>query len=361
MQAYCRVLFFCSALSTFGLDSASGAVVTLQNGDRVTGDVVRTADDKLVVASQFMGEVEVSWDAITGIESSDKLYFSSQDGQVLVGPVTTSGETFTINTENSGRVAVPKDQIAYVRNQTAQEAYDAEIERLRNPKLTDFWRGFFDTNLALTTGNSDTLSFANAAGMTRETKRDTIKLYFKSIYARQSTTGESMATANAIRGGTRYELNVTDKMFTFGFVDLEYDRFQDLDLRNVIGGGFGYHVKQTDGMKFDLFGGATYNQEFFTNDLTRRSAEVVVGEEFEYELNDRTSFTERLAFYPNMTETGEYRLQFDSTLVTDVFKWMAWNVTFSDRFISNPAPGRQKNDVLLTTGIRLVFGGEELR
>jgi putative salt-induced outer membrane protein YdiY len=340
---------------------STAAVITLSNGDRVTGEVVQTTGDKLVVKSELMGDVTVAWAAITGIESSDKLYFSSQDGQVLVGPVTTSAGAFTINTENSGRVTVPKAEIAYVRNQAAQEAHDAEIERLKNPKLTDFWRGFFDTNLALTTGNSETMSFANAAGMTRETKRDTIKLYFNSIYARQSTTGESVATANAIRGGTRYELNVTDRMFTFGFVDLEYDRFQDLDLRNVIGGGFGYHVKKTERMKFDLFGGATYNQEFFTNDLTRRSAEIVVGEEFDYKLNDRTSFTERLAFYPNMSETGEYRLQFDSSLVTDVFKWMAWNITFSDRFISNPAPGRQQNDVLLTTGIRLVFGGEKLR
>jgi hypothetical protein len=40
---------------------------------------------------------------------------------------------------------------------------------------------------------------------------------------------------------------------------------------------------------------------------------------------------------------------------------MAWNITFSDRFISNPAPGRRQNDVLLTTGVRLVFGGEGLR
>ncbi len=341
--------------------TAAAAVVTLANGDRVTGDVLRTADGKLVVSSEFMGEIEISWDAVSSVDSSDKLYFSSEDGQVLVGPVTTEDETFSINTDNSGRVSVPKTEIAYVRNQAAQEAYEAEIERLRDPKLTDFWRGFFDTNLALTTGNSETTTFANAAGMTRETKRDAIKLYFNSIFARQSTTGESLATANAIRGGSRYELDVSEKLFTFGFVDLEYDKFQDLDLRNVIGGGFGYHVKETENMKFDLFGGATYNQEFFTNDLTRRSAELMVGEEFAYQLNDRTSFNERLAFYPNMSNTGEYRLQFDSSLVTDVFKWMAWNITVSDRFLSNPAPGRQQNDVLLTTGVRVIFGREKLR
>jgi hypothetical protein len=30
-------------------------------------------------------------------------------------------------------------------------------------------------------------------------------------------------------------------------------------------------------------------------------------------------------------------------------------VTASDRFLSNPIPGRQKNDLLLTTGVRVNF------
>ncbi len=361
MQSLFRFYIVLSTLLCALAQLTAAAVVTLKNGDRITGEVVQTADGKLVVKSEFMGEVQIAFDSVAGIESADKLYLSSKDGQVLVGPVTTTDDEFAIVTENSGRVSVPKDQIAYVRDQAAQEAYEAEIDRLRNPKLTDFWRGFFDTNLALTTGNSQTTSFSNAAGMTRQTNRDTIKLYFNSIYARQSTTGESLATANAIRGGTRYELNVSDKWFTFGFLDLEYDKFQDLDLRNVIGGGFGYHLVKTDRKQLNLFGGATYNQEFYTGDLTRRSAEVVMGEEFSLQVNDRTSYNNRLTFYPNMSETGEYRLQLDSTLVTDVFKWMAWNFTFSDRFISNPAPGRQQNDILLTTGIRIIFGDEKLR
>ena len=44
----------------------------------------------------------------------------------------------------------------------------------------------------------------------------------------------SATTANAIRGGSRYEVNINDKMFTFGFVDLEFDEFQALDLRPVM-------------------------------------------------------------------------------------------------------------------------------
>ena len=36
-------------------------------------------------------------------------------------------------------------------------------------------------------------------------------------------------------------------------------------------------------------------------------------------------------------------------------KWLAWHVTASDRFLSNPLPGRQRNDLLLSTGLRLSF------
>lgn len=360
MRTFRLTSFLLGALLALHL-AASAAVVTLKNGDRVTGEVVESNDATLRVNTEFLGEVEISWDAVSGIESDEPLHVSSSDGQVLVGPVATQGDSFQVKTANSGAVSVPKAEVAYVRNEAAQLAYEAEVERLRNPKLTDFWRGYFDANLALTSGNAETKTFSNAAGATRETTRDTIKLYFTSLFAENSASGETITTANAIRGGSRYELNVNDKMFTYGFVDLEYDEFQSLDLRNVLGGGFGYHAVKNDRMKFDVFGGGAYNQEFFSNNITRRSAEITVGEEFSYNLNDRTSFNERLTFYPNLTETGEYRLQFDTGLVTDVFRWMAWNVTFSDRFLSNPVNGREQNDILLTTGVRLVFGREKLR
>jgi putative salt-induced outer membrane protein YdiY len=341
--------------------AASAAVVTLKNGDRVTGQVIESNDATLRVNTEFLGEVAISWDAVSSIESDEPLHVSSSDGQVLVGPVTTQGDGFQVKTANSGTVSVPKAEIAYVRNEASQLAYEAEVERLRNPKLTDFWRGYFDANLALTAGNAETKTISNAAGATRETTRDTIKLYFTSLFAENATTGDSVVTANAIRGGSRYELNVSDKMFTYGFVDLEYDEFQSLDLRNVLGGGFGYHAVKNDRMKFDVFGGGAFNQEFFDNDITRRSAELTLGQEFSYTLTDRTSFNERLTFYPNLSQTGEYRLQFDTGLVTDLFRWMSWNVTFSDRFLSNPVNGREQNDILLTTGVRLVFGKEKLR
>jgi putative salt-induced outer membrane protein YdiY len=236
-----------------------------------------------------------------------------------------------------------------------------ENKRLRNPSLLDFWSAYFDTGLSFTQGNSETRTFATAAKAQRKTQRDKITAYATSIFAENGTTGITEKTANAIRGGSRYELNVSDRVFTFGFVDLEFDEFQNLDLRNVLGGGVGWHVRKTDRTSFDVFGGGSYNQEFFSNDFTRRSAELVVGEEFEARLNDRLTFSQRLAFYPNMSDTGQYRVQFDSSMVTQLYRWIGWHISVSDRFLSNPIPGIKKNDLLLTTGLRFNVGRENLR
>jgi len=36
--------------------------------------------------------------------------------------------------------------------------------------------------------------------------------------------------------------------------------------------------------------------------------------------------------------------------------WRSWQITFSDRFLSDPLPGLKKNDLFLSTGVRLTFG-----
>ena len=56
-----------------------------------------------------------------------------------------------------------------------------------------------------------------------------------------------------------------------------------------------------------------------------------------------------------MSDAGAYRANLDITAVTAVRRWFSWQVTVSDRFLSNPIGGRKKNDALISTGIRLTF------
>jgi putative salt-induced outer membrane protein YdiY len=347
--------------------SAPADQVTLKNGDRLTGTIVKSDAKTLLLKTEFAGDVSFQWDAVTSIVSSQTLHLALKDGQTIVGTVTTADGKFEVATKETGPVVATKDAIVGVRNDAEQKAYDDQIERLRHPHLTDFWSGLLDTGLSLTRGNSESLTYSLSGKAARVTDRDKIAVYTTAIYTNSAVNGISSTTAHAIRGGVRGDLNVRDKFFVFGFTDFEYDQFQDLDLRNVIGGGLGYHAIKTKNTTFDVFAGGSYDADFFgaiaatattpaRPAITRKTGEIVVGETFNAKINNRTTLTEQFSLYPNLSDTGTYRFQFDTTAATKLKNWLSWQVTYSDRYLSNPLVGFKKNDLLLSTGVRLTFG-----
>src|SRR5580692_8663847 len=205
--------------------------LTLKNGDRLTGSIVKSDAKTLLLKTDFAGDVTLQWDAVTSIVSSQTLHLALKDGQTIVGTVTTDDGKFEIATKDTGPVAASKDVIVGVRNDAEQKAYDDQIERLRHPHLSDFWSGLLDTGLSLTRGNSESLTYNLSGKAARVTERDKITVYTTAIYTDSTVDHINSTTAHAIRGGIRGDLNVSDKLFVFGFTDFEYDQFQDLDLR----------------------------------------------------------------------------------------------------------------------------------
>lgn len=343
-------------LAVFACAPALADQVILKNGDRLTGKILESDRERLIIETEFAGTVTVQWPAIDRISSEAPLFLTLKDAQQVVGPVSPTDGGLKVQTETAGAVSVRTESIDAIRSPARQEAYLAEIERLRDPGLGDLWKGAADVGLSLSKGNSDTTSLAFAFNAARKTTRDRIGVYANSLYASNSTSGASITTANAVRGGVRYDVNLSEKSFVFALGDLEYDEFQNLDLRAVLGGGYGRRLVRSERTSFDVFGGGSFNREFFSTGLNRSSGEVLLGEELTHKISERTSLAQKLVFYPNLSETGEYRLNFDISAVTQLSSWLNWHVSLSDRFLSNPVPGLDKNDVLLTTGLRVTFG-----
>ncbi len=329
--------------------------VTMKNGDRLTGAIVKYDGKNLVIKSELAGPVTIPWDAITAVSSSVPLNVELKGGQHVVGTVTTADANLQIATANAGTVAAARDTVTSIRSKEEQEAYQAEIDRYRNPRLIDLWSGGLDLGYATSRGNASTDTFTLHAAATRATSRDKIGVNYTSIFAASDVNDKRTTSANAKRGGISYELNVRPRLFVFGSVDLETDQFQSLDLRFVPAGGLGYHVTKSEKTNFDVLFGMAANREFFSTGLNRSSAEVVLGEEFVRKFSGVTSLHEKLVFYPNMSSGGEFRMNFDTSMVTAIRKWFAWQFSVSDRYLSNPLAGRKSNDVLFTTGLRVTF------
>jgi putative salt-induced outer membrane protein YdiY len=336
--------------------------LTLKNGDRISGQILKSDGKKITVKTEFMGTVEIAWDAVNLMASTEPVYLTLTDNQTVVGKISASGEQYEIETKETGKVKVAKAAIASVRNAAEFNAWKAEVDRLQNPGLLDLWAGALDVGLSLARGNAEANTFTLAGNAVRATPRDKITVYATSIRAsaRKRTETDFAQVANAIRGGARYDVNLSSRSFVFGTGDLEFDEFQSLDLRMSLGGGFGYKPIKTDRTTLDVFGGGAYTKEYFAAGapLKRSRGEILLGEEFTHKLSTRSLLRERLVFFPNMSQRGEYRLQFDTSLATNLNRWLAWQITYSNRYLSNPpvvVPALKKSDSLLTTGLRLTF------
>lgn len=331
--------------------------VTLKNGDRLTGTIEKSDSKVLVMKSDFAGEVSIQWDAITSIHSAQPLYIGLKDGQTIAGTVTTNDGSLIVATKSAGTVTTSKDSVVTVRDETEEKATEAQIERLRNPHLSDFWSGFLDTGLSVTRGNSETLNFNLSGQAVRKTSRDTITAYYTSIFANNGTVPPTKTTANSIGGGLRVDLNVSDRLYVFGLEDLYHDQFQQLDLRNILAGGLGYHAIHTKPTTFDLYGGGAFNQSYYSTPPSRKTGEIMVGEFLSHSVSSRTTFSERFEFFPNVSDTGAYRYTLDAHAVTKLRNWLGWQASFDDLYVSDPPTGIKKNDLVLSTGLRLTFGG----
>ncbi|HEU4714953.1 MAG TPA: DUF481 domain-containing protein [Pyrinomonadaceae bacterium] len=327
--------------------------ITLKNGDRVTGKIVKSDGGKLVVNTDLLGNVSVDLTAVSNISTDQPIYVTLADGRTVSGTFTASGDKAEVRPPNATVVPIERANIAVIRSEAEYVAYQDSLE----PGILEGWTGGADVGFALTSGNSDTTNLAIGLAASRETRNDKTTLYAASVYSRDSTDGDSRTTANTVRGGVRYDRNINEKFFGYGFSDLEHNGLQDLTLRFVIGGGLGYHAIRNERTQLDLLGGLDWNREFFKGDFNdTSSAEAQLGQTLNHRFSSRVTLKEQLFFFPNLSDGGRYRINFDASLITDISRRIGWQITVSNRYLSDPPPGFEKNDLLLTTGLKIKLG-----
>lgn len=330
-----------------------GDQITLKNGDRVTGKIVKSDGGKLVVNTDLLGNVSVDLTAVSNISTDQPIYVTLADGRTVSGTFTASGDKAEVRPPNANVVPIERANIAVIRSEAEYVAYQDSLE----PGILEGWTGGADVGFALTSGNSDTTNLAIGLAASRETRNDKTTLYAASVYSRDSTEGDSRTTANTVRGGVRYDRNINEKFFGYGFSDLEHNGLQDLTLRFVIGGGLGYHAIRNERTQLDLLGGLDWNREFFKGDFNDTSSmEAQLGQTLNHRFSSRVTLKEQLFFFPNLSDGGRYRINFDASLITDISRRIGWQITVSDRYLSDPPPGFEKNDLLLTTGLKIKLG-----
>jgi putative salt-induced outer membrane protein len=340
--------------------------ITMKNGDHITGSIVKSDGKTLVLHTDYAGDITLQFPAITEIKAEQQLLIGTSDKKTVVGSVNESDGKIEVATKAGGTVEVPATNVATIRNDAEQAAYDKSL----HPGWRQGWNGGINVGFSLARGNSETTNLGLAINATRPTLNDKTTIYLTSV-----DTNNQLATpstvADLITGGFEYDHNLNPRIFGFVAADFMSNALQDLDLRGVYGGGVGYHAIKSAITTLDFEAGLNYTHETYSNGpqvtpptvpptfvsygVTNRFAALTLGQSLGYKAGKSTVITEKAFVYPDLSDTSQYRFEFDLGTVTKISKWLGWQNQFSDIYVSNPPLDAKKNDLILTTGLNFSF------
>lgn len=354
------ILAFLFAAGSIFADS-----LTLKDGDHVTGEITAMDGQGITLKTDAAGEIKIKWSAVQALTSDKPLYVATPEKQTISGTVALEGSDLVVHTATAGDVRIPVDKITIVRTESEEQAYEKSL----HPSLLNDWTGGVNIGFALARGNSNTTNLNTALTADRKTLADEIRLDVSSIYSTSgtSTTGApGGVTANEILGSAAYHRNIGAAIFVFASGDFTHDELQDLTLRSIYTGGVGWHAINTSSTTLDVLFGANYTREMYSSsastttptpvNVNRNLPGITAGENFMHKFDANTVFTESFDFYPDLSDISQYRFSLDAAVVTKIHKWLGWQTSLSDRYVTNPPIlGTKSNDVILSTGLNISF------
>jgi putative salt-induced outer membrane protein YdiY len=322
--------------------------VVLTNGDRLTGTAVKLEGGKLTFKTAYADAIAIAWDQVASLTTSKSMVLPTQNHILSITAVERTPAGLVLTTA-SGSSTVDASAVTVLRSPADQKAYEDSL----HPGWGHAWAGALNVSLALSRGNSETATFGTGLTMARQTRTDKTSLYASSLYSHDGHV--RLTTANSTSGGLRYDHNLDPRLFAFGTGDFSSDALQNLDLRSILGGGFGWHPVKSPRQTLDIMGGLVWTRETYSPGPTNNFAALDLGEQYSRKLGAASLITEQTYLYPDLNQPGQFQLSCGSTFSSKIGKIFNWQTTFSDRYTSFPPPNTLSNDVILTTGLGITL------
>ena len=216
-------------------------VLLLENGDRITGILLRVEDGKAVVDTGYAGEISIDFSKVVSLETPEgnPLYLKDKS--------TVANATAITRTED-GALAVIRDD---------QEEARLDADQLAAVNTDPFgWKfnGKIEAGVAATSGNTDTESAVFTSRVDARKEKNRFRTY---IEANRAKDNDELSEKNWLVNGS-YDRFLTEKLFLNADALLEYDYFQDIALRQTYGPGLGYNFFDDDINRLILVAGPSY-------------------------------------------------------------------------------------------------------
>lgn len=319
-----------------GLAQGRTDVVSLPNGDRITGEVVRLDRGILEFKTDEAGTVYLEWDKLSTLVAMRQVEVVTTDGSTFLG---TLGPA-------------PARSIAVIGPQAAVPLAMSDVT-LITPIGRSFWRKL--------DGSMDAgYSYTRSSGVSQ------LNLNLNSVY--RQPKAESRLTASFTQTQTEDEAGADDR----GTVEMSYRRFTwprwsstalgrfesneslGLELRSLGGAAIGPRLVNSNRAQLTLSAGlaVSYEQGVDVEPTTNLDALFLFQYSFYTYDHPTTNLNISAQYFPGLSEFGRKRLQLDANVRREIWKDFFVSLNLYDTYDSHPPnPEADQNDIGLVASV----------
>jgi putative salt-induced outer membrane protein YdiY len=369
-------------MASFLATHAFADLIELDNGDRISGTVVRISGGEVVLATEYAGELRIDFTRVSDITTEQPGRITLTNGNIVTGQIESISEDhLVINSEVFQMIEVPRSlfkglneepppvaeseeliETREILEQTETNLKEAQvtIEEKENAieKLTSgssLWDGTVSLGTKIERGNTDESDFSADVTATRKVPRE--ELYFRLHYDYGEKEGET--DTEEAYGTAKLKVFQTDRRYLFGVFFTEYDKFKDLENRTSFYVGPGYLF--IDKEKTRLLGeiGVGIVSEFTKTETgTERNFDgsLWLHAEWIQQLHEKVDLTTAVTLFPTIGDFEDFRVRLESSLRSPLRDRWFLKLSLLDEYDNKPeGVDIERNDLSLITSLEYNF------
>jgi hypothetical protein len=324
-----RAALAAAMMALSGVASAQGKtdVVTLANGDRITGEIKRLERGRLEFSTDDAGTLYLEWDKLVSVVALNRFVeVLTSAGVRYFGSLGPSAERTIAVASAEGSITLQMLEVTLI-----------------TPIGTSFWQkldGSFDVGFNYTRSSGVAQLYLNSETVHRKPASST--RLGASITLTRTDDEEGRDDRGWVEmSHLRYPWQ---RWFVAGAGRLETNESLGLELRSQLGAITGPRLVNSNRAQLTLGAGMAFNDERGVDVESTRNVEGLFALRWSYYMYDRpkTNIDLTVQYYPSLSNLGRHRLQLDTGVKRELWKDFFLALSLYNTYDSRP-PNEEAN------------------
>jgi hypothetical protein len=311
-------------------------VVTLANGDRITGEIVQLERGRLQFKTDDAGTLYLEWDKLATVQATRPMEVVTEDGRRFLGSLGPAASRMLRVVGSDEPVSVAMAEVTIIRQigssfwSKLDGSIDAGYSYTRSSGVSQLnvnWETYYRTPAAR----------ARLAVSLNQTRKD-----------------EDSETDDRGSVEASYLRYPWQRWFISAAGRFETNKSLGIELRSQVGAAFGPRLVNSNRGQLGLGVGVVGNNEQGVDVESTQNVEALITLQGAYYTYDRprTNLDISLAYYPSLSDPGRRRLQLDAGAKRELWKDFFLALTLFNTYDSRPPnPTADRNDIGVVASI----------